>query len=422
MRRRQYLTVTALTISAALLATACSSSKNDNAGGGAGSTTSAGSSGPSTAPAGGTIKVGVLTDSTGVAASGFQTTEIGIKAYLSSVNAAGGVNGQKVSYVMADSQSTPAGALTAVQKLVQTDKVFAMINVSSDYYGAQAYALKVGLPVIGGSFDGPEWSDPKNTNLFAAQGVSDVNSVYASLGQYFKAQGVTSCGAVGYSSSPSAQKAATGGLKSCEAQGLKGGYVTQVAFGSTDVGPIALAMKAAGVDGVYMPVVPNTGFALAGALRQVGVIPKSFLLATGYGSDLLASSAAVTAAQGFDFLSSLEPVEMNTPATQVMVKNLASVGFTQTPTFAIQTAYAAMAGFIHGLKVAGANPTRESYMKALRGVNDFDVDGLMDPVKVDFSNYSPDRTCQWIVKLQGKKFVPQPNIPYCGNKLPGVKP
>ncbi|MCW2524186.1 MAG: transporter substrate-binding protein [Frankiales bacterium] len=417
MRRRRYVAVTAITIGVGLLAGACSSSgKSTGTDNAATATTSASQA------AGAPIKIGVLTDSTGVAASGFQTTEIGIKAYANSVNAAGGVNGQKITYVMADSQSTPAGALTAVQKLVQTDKVFAMINVSSDFYGAETYALKQGLPVIGGSFDGPEWSDPKNTNLFAAQGVSDVNAVYSNLGQYFKAQGVTSCGSVGYASSPSAQKAATGALKSCEAQGLKGGYVSQVTFGSTDVGPIALAMKAAGVDGVYMPVVPNTGFALAGALRQVGVQPKSFLLATGYGSDLLASSAAVTAAQGFDFSSSLEPVEMNTPATQVMVKNLAAVGFTQTPTFAIQTAYAAMAGFVHGLKVAGANPTQASYMKALRGVTDFDVDGLMDPIKVNFSNYSPDETCSWIVKLQGKKFVPQPKIPYCGNKLQGVKP
>ncbi|MGX7680812.1 ABC transporter substrate-binding protein [Jatrophihabitans sp. DSM 45814] len=411
MRRSKYLAVAAMTVAIGLVATACSSSKSDSGGGSAATGSSSAGQG------GGTIKVGVLTDTTGVAASGFQTTEIGIKAYVNSVNAAGGVNGQKIEYVMADSQSTPSGALTAVQKLVQTDKVFAMINVSSDFYGAQAYALKQNLPVIGGSFDGPEWADPKNTNLFAAQGVSDTNAVYSNLGQYFKSQGVTSCGSVGYSSSPSAQKAATGALKSCEAAGLKGGYVTQVAFGSTDVGPIALAMKSAGVDGVYMPVVPNTGFALAGALRQAGVIPKSFLLATGYGSDLLASSAAVTAAQGFDFSSSLQPVEMNTPATQVMVKNLAAVGFTQTPTFAIQTAYAAMAGFVHGLKVAGANPSRETYMKALRGVTDFDVDGLMDPIKVNFSVYSPEKSCSWIVRLQGKKFVPQPNIPYCGNKI-----
>ncbi|MGX7680878.1 ABC transporter substrate-binding protein [Jatrophihabitans sp. DSM 45814] len=414
MRKSRFVAAMVATTVVAVVASACSSSSSNNG-------ASAGSGGSGSA-AGGTIKIGVITDSTGVAASGFQTTETGIKAYVNSVNAAGGVNGQKLEYVMADSTSTPSGALTAAQKLVQTDKVFAVISVSSDFYGAEPYLLKQGVPVVGGGFDGPEWTDQKNTNLFASEGVNDFNSVYATQGEYFKARGVTSCGSMGYSSSPSAQKSATAAQKSCVAAGLKDGYVTQVAFGSTDMGAIALAMKSAGVDGVYLPVVPNTGFALAASLRQDGVALKSLVLATGYGSDLLASSAAVTAAQGFEFSSDGEPVEMNTPATQKMAKNLAAVGFNETPTYAIQSAYLAMSAFVRGLQEAGANPTRESYMTALRGVKDFDADGLKAPLKIDFSNYSPDQTCSWVVKLEGKKFIPIPNIPYCGKKLDGVKP
>jgi branched-chain amino acid transport system substrate-binding protein len=94
--------------------------------------------------------------------------------------------------------------------------------------------------------------------------------------------------------------------------------------------PVALKMKSAGADGIYLGVVPNTGFALAAALRQIGVAPKAFVLATGYGGDLLSSSAAVTAAQGFEFASVGQPVEMNTPATQIFAKNLAAVGETRT--------------------------------------------------------------------------------------------
>src|ERR1700712_5459606 len=95
--KRQYLAVAATTIAVAVIATGCSSSKDTKTTGAATTTGSTGSVG------GGTVKIGVLTDSTGVAASGFQTTEIGIKAYVNSINAAGGINGQKLSYVMADS-------------------------------------------------------------------------------------------------------------------------------------------------------------------------------------------------------------------------------------------------------------------------------------------------------------------------------
>jgi branched-chain amino acid transport system substrate-binding protein len=426
VRRSKYVALSAVVIAATLALSACSSSKkttsSSTTASAAGSTTaSAGTSGgssSSSAPAGGApIKVGVITDTTGGGASGFSTTEIGIKAYFDAINKAGGVNGQKIEYVMADSQTSPAATLTAAQKLVQTNKVFAILSVTSSWYGAQAYSLKEGIPVVGGGFDGNEWSDPKNTNLFQTTGVNDYDKVYANLGQFFKAAGATSCGSLGYSDSPSSTKAANNFLKTCEAAGLKGGYTTGVKFGSTDVAPVALAMKNAGVDGVYLPIDPNTGFAVAGALRVIGAKTQAVLLATGYGGDLLKSSAAVTAAQGFYFSSDGAPIEENTPATQVMKANLAAVGYTGTPTYAIQSAYQAASGFVAGLKASGPNPTRQSYMAALRKVNNFDEDGLLSPLKVDFGNYAPSQSCLWIVKLTGKSFASVPNSPFCSGTI-----
>jgi branched-chain amino acid transport system substrate-binding protein len=393
----------------AMAVTACSSSKNSNSTGG--------STGGSTSSTGGTIKIGVITDTTGVAASGYVTTEKGIKAYVEATNAAGGVNGQKLAYVMADSLSTPAGTLTAAQKLVQTDKVFAIVSVTSDMYGAEPYLLKAGVPVIGTAFDGPEWQVQSNTNMVNVEGTGDPSSVLTTTGLEMKALGVTKCGAVGYIESPSASQSAIAAVKSCENQGLPNGFVDNVSFGSTDMAPVALAMKQKGVDGVLMNTVPNTGFALAAALRQQGVKLKAFILATGYGGDLLSSSAAVAAAQGFQFSSTGQPVEMNTPATQTLVKNLAAVGETRTPTFAEQTAYVSMAGVVRGLKDAGANPTRESFLAALRKVTDFDADGLFAPEKINLGSYNPTQSCGWLVTLTGTKFVPLPNIPFCGTKV-----
>src|SRR6202012_134078 len=117
--------------------------------------------------------------------------------------------------------------------------------------------------------------------------------------------------------------------------------------------------------------------------------PKAYLMATGYGGDLFSSSAAVTAAQGFDFSSTGQPVEANTPATQIEAKNLAAVGVTGTPTYAEQNSYISMAAIVAGLKAAGANPTSASFSTALRGIKDFDADGLLSPNKVDFSSYTP---------------------------------
>jgi branched-chain amino acid transport system substrate-binding protein len=361
--------------------------------------------------------VGVINDATGAAASGSNTTEIGLKAYVNSVNATGGVNGHKIQYVLGDSASTPAGALAAAQKLVQTNKVFAVLSSSAFFFAAEPYLLKEGVPVIGTAFDGPEWTDPKNTNMFSASGVSNSGDLFTTTGQVVKAVGGSVCGAVGYKDSPSSTKSAEAFPQACAKAGLKAGYVAAIPFGSTDVAPIALHMKATGVDSIFFSTVPSTGFALAAALRTVGASTKAILLPTGYGGDLLQSSAAVQAAQGFYFSNSLAPVELNTPATQKMQARFKAVGENNGPGFAESTAYESMAAFAAGVTAAGDNITRASFIAALRKVNNFDAEGLLG-APTDFGNYSPTKQCSFYVKLSGKAFVPVAGLdPVCGTKI-----
>ncbi len=391
---------------------------------------SSGSSGPSaaggTAAAPSAIKLGLIADLTGPFSSSFTTSEKGIEAYVDMVNAAGGINGHKLSYVVADTTSTITGAQTAAQELVQRDGVFAVVDDSAAFSGAETYLLQQGIPAVGGAFDGPEWNDPKNTNLFASTGVTDYNSVNAAVGKFMKAQGVTVCGAVGYPNA-TAGPSAVAVVKSCTADGLKDGYLnTQVPVGSTDVGAIALAIQKAGVNGISLPVVVSTGFALLGALKQLGVKLKVAMLSTGYGGDLLASSAAVEAGQGYMFSSVGQPIEANTAATQKMAAALAKVGVTTTPTFAEQESYIATAAVAAGLQAAGANVTQKSFETALRGVHNFNADGLLSPGEVNFSNYNQDAGgagaagCIFAATLDGKKFIPVTGTPLCGQAVPGL--
>jgi branched-chain amino acid transport system substrate-binding protein len=405
------------TAAVALLATgitACSSASGTS-----------GSAGPNQ-PAGATIKLGLISDLTGPFSSSFTSSEKGIKAYVQMVNSEGGINGHKLSYVVADTTSTVTGAQTAAQELVQRDKVFAVVDDSAAFSGAEPYLLQQGIPVTGGAFDGPEWNSPKNTNLFASTGVTDYNSVNASVGRFMKAHGVTTCGAVGYPNA-TAGPSAVAVVKSCVAAGLKNGYLnTQVPTGSTNVGPIALAMQKAGVNGIVLPVVVSTGFALLGALKQLGVKLKVALLSTGYGGDLLASSAAVQAGQGYMFSSVGQPIEDNSAATQKMKSALAKVGVMTTPTFAEQESYIATAAMVAGLRAAGKNPTQKLFMTALRKIHNFNADGLLSPGAVNFSNLNQDAGgagaagCIFAAQLEGKKFVPVHGTPMCGQAVPGL--
>ena len=140
--------------------------------------------------------------------------------------------------------------------------------------------------------DGPEWLTSKN--MFPSYGYIDTSIVATGGGLYFKMEGATNVGTLGYGISPTSAENARG-RDPAQTAGLKAGYVNaNFPFGSTNVEPIALAMKSAGVNGPNLSVDPNTGFASITALRQSGDNPKVALLPTGYGGDLQQAGPAAS--------------------------------------------------------------------------------------------------------------------------------
>ena len=415
MRSRRWLGVIA--VAAVGVLTACSSSGDDGGGGGGSdNTTSSASSGGGT-----TYKIGVMFDQTGLAAGTYATTsEKGVKAAFAAVNKEM-PNGAKLTYVTADTQSTPAGALSAAQSLVQREHVFAILPLTSAFFGAAAYLTQQKVPVVGPGIDGPEWLEQKNTNLFNTFGEYDQAASTTAYGDFMKAQGVTTCGSIGSSNIPSVTAAADGFLAACKAAGLKVAPVNStIPYGGTDIGAIALQLKAAGIDGFVSSQSNNTSYALVARLKQLGVNLKVTLIAIGYGSDTLDSPSTVKAAQGLGFQPEGAPIELDTPGAQKLKAALEAGGITGPPTYPEQTAYGAAQAFLAGFKAAGKdNISQQEFMTALRGVKDFDAAGVYAPAKIDFSKYGVASLggCIWPVKLVDDKFVPYDNIPFCGDAI-----
>jgi branched-chain amino acid transport system substrate-binding protein len=93
--------------------------------------------------------------------------------------------------------------------------------------------------------------------------------------------------------------------------------------------------------------------------------------------------------------------------------DLAKVGVTGPPTFAEQEAYLTLTAFVAGLKTAGPSPTRQTFMKAMSGITNFDASGLLAPEKISFRNYAPATGCLWVAQLKGAKFFVVPGTPIC---------
>jgi branched-chain amino acid transport system substrate-binding protein len=344
------------------------------------------------------------------------------------VNAAGGINGHKVQYVMADDASSPQGAAAAVNKMVRAN-IFGLLSVSSQFGAAAAVTRKAGLPVVGAAFDSsPAWSDPNYTNLFSASGTADPSVVATTFGTFFTSRGATKVAAAGGGSVSSAWVTAAA-QKSAVHMGLKAGYLnTDVPTGSTDpavVAKIVQGVRSSGSDALYLPLATNTAFAVIAGLRQAGVKMKSILVATGYGGELLKSPDAVKAAQGVDFVTLPAPVELGSQATRNFAGAVRKYGgSTDASSFGTYMGWVTADLFIHGMVATGPIVTRDGFIAALR-VTSWSAGGLEGIT--DFSNPRPvglglgPENCMYVLKVQGKKFVPLPGAePACGKVLLGV--
>ncbi len=409
MKRHQRIAAGLLALFA-LLAAACSSSSSSPT-----TTTGSGGSGSSHV-----FTLGVLTDLTGPAASGNKTSPMGVQAGVALAKS----EGYTVKYVVADTGTNPTQALSAAQQLVQQDHVDAVVSVSSLTFSAAPWLTQQGVPVVGVAEDGPEWMT--STNMFSVFGPLDTTKVTTTPGSFFKLEGATNVGSLGYSVSPASSESAQAvGISVTEA-GLKAGYVNGAfPFGGTNVQPVAIAMKSAGIDGFVSETDPNTSFALLTALKQEGVNVKVAVLPTGYGGDLeQAGPNATLEAQGVYFLSTFEPVEMHTAATQQFQQMLSKAGVTHDPTYAEYAGYTSVALFLDGLKAAGGVPTSSQLVSALAGLKAFNAAGLLGSHTLDMGQrtgiVNGPGNCFYMTKASGGSFLlVQGADPICGTVIPG---
>jgi branched-chain amino acid transport system substrate-binding protein len=117
-----------------------------------------GSGGTTTTPdSGGTILVGVYGDLSGQTSSFGESTRNGVKMAIDEINAAGGINGRKVDMVMEDDQGQSQQASTVVTKLINQNKVAAIIGevASTNSLAAAPVAQDAKVPMITPSSTNP---------------------------------------------------------------------------------------------------------------------------------------------------------------------------------------------------------------------------------------------------------------------------
>lgn len=151
---------------------ACSGSQSSSTGtvsGGAGETTTG-----SAAPAGDAVKLGYFGPETGPNSMTGQEARKGAQLKVKQLNAAGGLLGKQIDLVVYDDKGTPEGAVKAATRLVEDDKVSAIVGsqLSSNVQAAGDKIEKAGIPCVGTGL-GPVWLKNGWKYFFRSQGNSE---------------------------------------------------------------------------------------------------------------------------------------------------------------------------------------------------------------------------------------------------------
>jgi branched-chain amino acid transport system substrate-binding protein len=305
----------------------------------------------------------------------------GVEMAVDDVNKAGGINGRKVQLIVENEKDSPAEAVNAVKKLIEVDKVVAIVGpmTSGDMMAAGKIADNAKVVAIS-----PTATTPKLSGYGASlcRGCSRIDKQAEVLTDYVAKNWKPKTVAIFYSNEPYGKGCAGLFGKFFEKHGIK--VVAKESFnrGARDFKAELTKIKAAKPDMLFIPgYTPETAPAAAQA-RQLGMKQKIL----GVYGDMnpgyikLAGKAAEGHVIGGEY-----DENYNTPKNKAFKKKYEELVKKNDDPYNIMFAalhYDAASVILAGMKKNG--PTSEGIRKFIKNVKDFD--GVTGKLSFDKNN------------------------------------
>jgi branched-chain amino acid transport system substrate-binding protein len=314
-----------------------------------------------------TIKVGEYASLTGKEASFGQQSHKGLTMALEEINAAGGVLGKKLELVAEDNQTKAGESATAVRKLISRDKVIALIGEVSSGRSLEAAPLaqQAKIPMIAPAATNPKVTQTGNYIFrvcFIDPFQGTVMAKFAKDDLKAKKVAILSSVSNAYS---------VGLAKFFKETFVAGGgeVVSEKNFseGDKDFRAQLTAVKAAGVDGVFVPSYYTEAALIVRQARELG-ITVPFFGGDGWEAPQLLEIGGA-ALEGCFYSTHFSP-ENSAPVVQDFVKKFKARWDNQVP-----DAFAALgydAAYVLSAAIKRAGTTDEPKLRdALAATKDF---------------------------------------------------
>lgn len=223
-----------------------------------------------------TVKIGLIQPLTGSVAYNGTTDVNGVKLALGEINAKGGVLGKKIEVVIEDGQCKPANTVNAAEKLIQRDKVVALIGAfcSSATAAIMPVAQANKIPLITGVSSAAPLTEKGNSWFFRATETDALlaKSFAKILVNQLKLKKVAYIGVN--------DDFGRGSVDEFEKQMMALGATTVMKeyfeHGTTDFYTLLTKLKASGADGAFVSAETQDGSTFVKQKAELGLNTKVF--------------------------------------------------------------------------------------------------------------------------------------------------
>jgi branched-chain amino acid transport system substrate-binding protein len=305
----------------------------------------------------------------------------GVEMAVDEVNKAGGINGRKVELIVEDEKDSPAAAVNAVQKLINVDKVVAIVGPMTSGSMMAAGKIADDAKVVAIS---PTATTPKLSGYGASlcRGCSRIDKQAEVLIDYVAKTWKPKTVGIFFSNEPYGKGCAELFGKFFEKAGIKVVATESFNRGARDFKSELTKIKAANPDILFIPgYTPETAPAAAQA-RQLGMNQK--ILGVYGDMDPVYIQLAGKAAEGHVIGGEYDE-DYQTPKNEAFKKNYEALVKKNNDPYNIMFAalhYDAASLILEGMKKNG--PTSEGIRKFIKEVKDFD--GVTGKLSFDDNN------------------------------------
>lgn len=319
------------------------------------------------------IVIGQSAGFTGPVAAGVKETTEGARLYFDSVNAKGGVNGQKIELISLDDKFDPKLAAENARQLIEDKNVIAMFLTRGTPHTEAMIPLldKYGVPLVGPSTGAMVLHQPVRKHVFNVRATYQREAEKAVA--YLSSVGITRIAVVHVDDSFGAD-VVVGAKKGLAAAKLEPVVLEKFDRSKPDFGPIAPKIAKAKTQAVIMiasaQAVLDGLKAIRAAGSQAQVITLSNNASSGFIKSLGKDGAGVIVTQVFPSERAITYPMVREAAEVVQARKAGEL----SP--AMLEGYAAAKVLVEGLRRAGNKPTREKLQAALEGMHKYDLGGL----------------------------------------------